>query len=344
MTLQSDATGAARLARQVSDFADLIVEEQAQAEFADAVSSAEIATREYLARSKGIRINSDTGRPAFETAEQDFESFYSDLETSVAKNLTSNRARDRVSEQLKLMRENAQADVRSIARGHQIDDIVTRTSASVDRYVAAGEYDAARLALQNQKAHFSPQNMQRISDYIDSAQSGALHDQAINDVMAQHAEAMRQGQSAEFIRNFRASNHFEDEETRKLASKMLAQNREYQAEQDELDTEFKAQEARALQARLYVVDERIDRGDPSVMGDIEEMLAAGDITAATASDKRRRLERALEDNRAVTDGYAILSAGGILDPKNKHHRRLVDNELAVIVQEGGGIDQPETRS
>lgn len=339
-----DSGGAARIADQVAQFTDSLIEEQARAEFADAISSAEASTRDYLDQAKQIRVNEDTGRPAFETAEQDFENFYDELIRSATDSLSTNRAKDQVQAQLGFMRDQAQADVRAIARGHRIDDIVTRTNSAVDRYIAAGEYDAARLALGDQKSFYSPQRFDAVSALIDSAESGAIHDQAVNDVMAEHAAAMYAGQSAEFIRNFRATSVFDDEETRKIAGKMATEQNRYQAEQDELDTEFKAQEARAMQARLFHLDMRIDQGDAAAFGDIADLVARGDITATEGTVKRRRLEKQLEENREVVDGYAMLSAGAPLDPKNKAHRRLVDRELTAILQETGDIAAPETRT
>ena len=343
-TLQSDAAGLSVLARQVSDFTDSIIEEQAQAEFADAISSAEAATRDFLNQSKQIRVNEDTGRPTFETAEEDFDQFYADLERTAVDGLSTNRAKDQVQRQLRAMREDAQVDVRAIARSHRIDDIRARTSTAVDNYLQNGDYDAARLAVSNQKAHFAPAQFERINGLIDSAESGEIHETQVNEFMAAHAASMQAGTSAEFIREFKATSPFDDDETRKIASRMHSQNNQFQAEQAELDQEFKTAAARSLQARLFVLDSRVDAGDPSAIEDIKQLVANGHISAAQGTAKRRKLDQALEINREITDGYAILSAGGILDPNNKAHRKLVNNELASIVEEVGGIETPESRT
>lgn len=336
VSLDSPDAGLARIVQQVSSFSERIVLEQAQAEFTDAISAAEVATRDYLNNAQQVRSNGD-GRPAFETAEQDFDEFYSRIENTALETLSTNQAKEAVQQRLKEMRADSQVKVRSIARNQRADDIRVRTQNAVERYVGMGEYDAARLALSNQKAYYSPQALDQVSDFIDSSESGAIHDQAVGTVMAGFAASLEGGKAAEYIRDFRDTSTFDQDETERLISRMHTQDRQYQAEQKALDAENRRAEAMAMQSRLFVLDARVDAGDAGAMEEIKTLLKSGDLTASQATSKRRRLEEKLEEQAKVVDAYSLLSAGVPLDPKNAQHKQMVEGEFQSIVKETGGL-------
>ena len=333
----------AQAANEVSRFAEGLIEQQARAEYADAISAAEAATRDYLNRARETRVNEQTGKPSYESAEQDFSEFFSRMEQAAMENLSTKRARNAVQERLRAMRNDALPDIQQVARAQRLDEIAVRTTSAVERYVANGDYDAARLLLADQTNTFGPRAEQEIADFIDSAESGAIHQQQVDTFMAQHAEAMRAGKSAEFIRQFRTVSPFDDEETRKLVGQMQAQQRQWQAEEDELNAEFHRQEALALQGRLFDLDQRIDAGDASAYGVIEELVRRGDITASQGTAKRRTLDTKLEENREKVDGYAMLSVGLPLDEKNKAHQRIASEELIREIQNDPKLQLPQTR-
>jgi len=310
----------ASIANEVTRFTDDLIEQQAQAEYADAISAAESATRDYLDRARQLRINKDTGRPAYETAEADFAVFFSQLENSATKSLSTKRAKNAVNRRLRVYQNQQSAEIRAIARGQRIEAITTHTNAAVERYVDSGEYDAARLAAHNQEEVYSPEAFERLRSFIDSREQADRHQRQVDTFLAQHAEAAQNGRSAEYIRQFRETSSFDDEETRGIIRTMQSQKRQWEAEEQELTAELRLRQGVERELEIH----RFQRGIRASTGDheIEAFVRKYAITdQGRISAFFRERDRHLEAQSVMTSDF--------LDPTNPKVRSQVDRVLGT---------------
>lgn len=322
VVIGSEAQSQAALAREISNFSEQIANDAARAEFGDAISAVEASTRNFVERSRDIRFNEDTQRPSFETAEQDFDEFFGNLEQEAMGKLSSNKAKNELQTQMRHMRDSALVQVRNTARDQQIDHIQARTTSTIERFVSLGEFDAARLAIEDQRPFFSAGEFENLSTLIDSREESAAHAAKVEQVVN---EALRTRQAegpeaaAAFLRDLKDTEDLPEGFTRETVDDSVARGIQELRKSDELDRRANANLESELRVERAIAIDGFRRGIDSVTSDEDIDLFVRDH-AITDHGLIGSFYSARDKHR---DSLSILETEYI-DPTDSNVRDLVD--------------------
>lgn len=302
---------------RVSQFASDLIDEQAHAETIDAVSAAEAAARSYVIKARQVRVN-DAGEPAYLSADRDFDEFFGTLEARALESVTTKKAKNDVQRRLRDLRDERAVDIQTIARQHRIDETAAHTTAAIKRFVATGDYDIARESLDAQMATFSPDDEQKLRAYIDAHEAEAQFQRQVNGHLALHLDAVAAGESAAFIREFRASSEFDDDTTRSIIRTMQSQKSQWEAEQAELDATLRIQQG--VERELEI--NRFYRGIGPTTGDHEIET----FVRQYAIQDQGRINSFFRERDKHREALSVMQSD-FLDPTNQKVRAQVDTAL-----------------